>query len=624
VGGHPQGGRREAGALALTLPAADGPEGDGPEGDGPRVVRVLPDVAAIDRPFDYLVPERLEEAVGVGTRVRAVLHNRRVGGWVVADRVAPPEGVRLRPLSSVSGMGPAPELVELARWAAWRWAGPMATFLQTASPPRIVRQLPPRPGRATLPSAWPPDDLAQEALARPRSVLRLPPPADPLPLVAAALARARERDGSALVLAPSHAGAERLSARLRWAGVDVALLPGEWPLAAAGATAVVGTRAGAWGPVTGLSAVVVLDGHDEAYHEERAPTWVAWVVAAERAQRAGAPCVIASPCPTLELLAWGTELRPARGVERQGWPALEVVDRRSDDPRTGLFSVRVVELLRKEVASARGRGPAVCVLNRKGRARLVACASCGELGRCAHCHAAVELQGDPRTLRCPACGTERPPVCLACGGKVRKVVRAGVTRAREELEALLRVPVQEVAGPASEVSPTAVALVGTEAVLHRVSSAGAVVFLDMDQELLAPRYGAAEQALALLARAARLVGGRDGGGRVAVQTRQPRHPALEAALHADPGRLATSEAPRRAELGLPPAKALALVSGEGGPELAAQLRAVGRDRGVDVAGPDGAGGFMARAPDHGALCDALAAAARPAARVRVEVDPRRV
>src|SRR5437588_43363 len=286
----------EAGALALTLPAADGPEDD-----GPRVVRVLPDVAAIDRPFDYLVPERLEEAVGVGTRVRAVLHNRRVGGWVVADRVAPPEGVRLRPLSSVSGMGPAPELVELARWAAWRWAGPMATFLQTASPPRIVRQLPPRPGRATLPSAWPPDDLAQEALARPRSVLRLPPPADPLPLVAAALARARERDGSALVLAPSHAGAERLSARLRWAGVDVALLPGEWPLAAAGATAVVGTRAGAWGPVTGLSAVVVLDGHDEAYHEERAPTWVAWVVAAERAQRAGAPCVIASPCPTLEL-----------------------------------------------------------------------------------------------------------------------------------------------------------------------------------------------------------------------------------------------------------------------------------------------------------------------------------
>jgi hypothetical protein len=65
------------------------------------------------------------------------------------------------------------------------------------------------------------------------------------------------------------------------------------------------------------------------------------------------------------------------------------------------------------------------------------------------------------------------------------------------------------------------------------------------------------------------------------------------------------------------------VSGEGGPELAAQLREVGRERGVEVTGPDGGGGFMVRGPDHGALCDALAVAARPAARVRVEVDPRR-
>ena len=39
-----------------------------------------------------------------------------------------------------------------------------------------------------------------------------------------------------------------------------------------------------------------------------------------------------------------------------------------------------------------------------------------------------------------------------------------------------------------------------------MAGADAVAFLDFDQELLAPRYRAAEQALALLARAARLVG----------------------------------------------------------------------------------------------------------------------
>ena len=72
--------------------------------------------------------------------------------------------------------------------------------------------------------------------------------------------------------------------------------------------------------------------------------------------------------------------------------------------------------------------------------------------------------------------------------------------------------------------------VGTEAVLHRVTEADAVAFLDFDQELLAPRYRAVEEALALLARAARLVGGRRPGARVLVQTRVPNHEVLDAAL----------------------------------------------------------------------------------------------
>ena len=60
---------------------------------------------------------------------------------------------------------------------------------------------------------------------------------------------------------------------------------------------------------------------------------------------------------------------------------------------------------------------------------------------------------------------------------------------------------------------------GTEAVLYRDGElrrrgpVGAVAFLDFDQELLAPRYRAAEEALALLSRASRIVGGRQHGGK---------------------------------------------------------------------------------------------------------------
>src|SRR5207253_2653705 len=119
--------------------------------------------------------------------------------------------------------------------------------------------------------------------------------------------------------------------------------------------------AAAWAPVRGLAAVVCFDVHDEAHQEERAPTWNAWVVAAERARRAGVRCVLASPCPPLEALDSATLVTPSRSDERAGWPVVDVVDRRHDDPRTGLYSERLVALVR-------GSGRVVCVLNRKGRA----------------------------------------------------------------------------------------------------------------------------------------------------------------------------------------------------------------------------------------------------------------
>lgn len=577
-------------------------------------MRVLPDVPSLDKAFDYLVPEGLDGDVGVGTVVRVPLHGRRVGGWVVADEVAPPEGVALRPLARVSGLGPPPDLVELSTWAAWRWAGRRRAFLRTATPPRAVRSLPP-PAPVAPPAAGAPagddhDDLAAEALGAGRAVVRLPPAADVFPLVAHAAAR-----GDALVVAPSVADAALLARRLRRSGRAVAVVPAEWERAAAGGTVVVGARAAAWAPVPDLAAVVVVDAHDEALKEERAPSWNAWQVAAERARRAGVPCVLASPCPTLEHLEWGRLLAPSRTAERAGWAPFEVVDRRHDDPRAGLYSERLVRLVRSDARVA-------CVLNRRGRARLLACARCQELARCERCRGAVEQAPDRsggaegEALRCRSCLLARPAVCQACGGQRLKTLRAGVTRVREELAALVGEEVGEVTAAAPDVPPTRV-LVGTDAVLRRLASADAVAFLDMDQELLAPRFRAGEHALSLLARAARLVGGRGRRGRVLVQTRLPGHEVLDAALHADPERFLGRERERRRALRLPPAAALALVAGEQAERFVAGLPGT-----VDVGGPD-AGRWLVRAPDHATLCSALASAPRPPGRLRVEVDPER-
>jgi primosomal protein N' (replication factor Y) len=555
------------------------------------------------------VPAELDTRIAVGSYVRVSLHGRRIGAWVLADGVEPPAGVRVQPIDRFSTIGPSAELVELSEWAAWRWAGRRSAYLRTASPPRAVRALPPRraPGPpVTAPTSGDEGRVARDALAAGQAVVRMAPASDTFALIVAALAR-----GPALIIAPAAAQAQSLARRLGRAGVAVAGVPDGWAEAAAGGRTVVGARGAAWAPCPDAASVIVLDAHDEALVEERAPTWSAWVVAAERARRRGLPCLIVSPCPTLEQLGWGSLVLPSRAAERGGWPPVRVLDRRDDDPRTGLFSEALVPVLRR----ASEEEPVVCVLNREGRARLLRCATCREVAGCERCGAAVEQTPD-RALACRNCGLERPTVCLACGGTRLKVIRAGVTRVAEELSALAGRAVVSVTAESGPLSPAPL-LVGTEAVLRRVGSAATVAFLDFDAEILAPRYRAGEQALVLLARAARVVARRP-GGMVLVQTRRPDHPAIQAAVRADPGRLAEAELVVRKALQLPPASALAQLSGEGAASYAASLQ------GVAVGGPDQGGRWLVRARDHAVLCDALAAAVRPTGRLRIEVDPLRI
>ena len=97
-------------------------------------------------------------------------------------------------------------------------------------------------------------------------------------------------------------------------------------------------------------------------------------------------------------------MRPDRAVERAGWPIVEVVDPRDEPPGTGLLTGPLATALHQAVD--RG-GRAVCLLNRRGRARLLACVACNELARCERCGAFVE-ETDDGTLRCAGCGLERP------------------------------------------------------------------------------------------------------------------------------------------------------------------------------------------------------------------------
>ena len=165
---------------------------------------------------------------------------------------------------------------------------------------------------------------------------------------------------------------------------------------------------------------------------------------------------------------------------------------------------------------------------------------------------------------------------------------------------------------------------------RRARPVGLVAFLELDQELLAPRARAAEQALWLLVRAARLLGPRAAKG--VLLAPDPAARARGGAVgreRGEPLRVADAERGRRRALGFPPFGGLAELSGAavavGGRVRRAARR--GRRSPCSARSTDGKRALV-RAATVDDLCDALASpASRPrtrSGRLRVDVDPRRV
>ena len=607
-----------------------------------RVVRVLPDEPGINKTFDYLLPDRLVGAASVrlGSIVRFPLHGRQLRGWITGlDVTSSAEFGRLKEITKVTGFGPPREVLALSRWAAHRWWGRPASLLRTASPSRAVSAFAPvRPiGLGLLPIATDGDEVAtvaRRALAHGGPcILRLPPAADTFGVLVEAIRYAGER--GILVLAPSLAEAATIARRLRRLGVRNALLPDDWARAATGSCVVVGARSAAWAPIAQPGAIVVLDEHDDVYVQEQMPTWNARDVAIERGSRLDVPVLLVSAVPSVGSSSTHPLFTPSRSYERSRWPLVEVIDRSEAEPgRQGLLSERVASILRSDDV-------VVCILNRKGRASLCVCVGCTSPARCEACDGALALdesENGDREFRCQRCHLRRPVLCAACGRAAFKNVRMGVTRAREEIQALALRPVCELTGDTIDTAEGAGGLsrdenarvfIGTEAALHRVPSADTVVFLEIDSELFAPRYRAGEQTLGLLARAARLVSPtiRDGQrqGKILVQTRVPDHEVIRAIVLGDPSRFTDNELVRRRALRLPPAVALAEVSGPGSGTFAVALRETPEnlEKTIEVAGPAN-GPFLVRAPSPEVLATALARCERPSERVRVSVDPPRV
>ena len=542
-----------------------------------------------------------------------MLNGRRVGGWITSvsrygegeDSGVPLE--RLMPIVSVSGMGVEPELIPLTKWVAERWWGSRRAVLSSASAPRMQgRVVHPRRNRSQEIATDAVSTAAFELFQSGGGLLVVPPAMSALAVVLRLACI-----GPVLVICPSQKMASMGAAFLRRKGLSTALVPDEWDNARGGVDVVFGTRSAVFAPCPDVTAIVVIDEHDELLKEERSPAWDATAVASERARLAGIPFICTSAVPSAQsLFAFSEHIMYVQA--ENGWPRIIVVN---------LSDVPVAQsLLSSELLEAVGTtgNTTVCVLNTKGKARLIVCKSCRHVQACPSCSSLLTYDDD-NNLWCVRCNESHGGVCLACGRAAFTVPRGGVSQLVSQIQASTRNPVIEISSDSPDDWSKGTVFIGTEAVLHRIPSADTVVFADIDRDLGAPRMTGAHEVLSMIAKAARMVGAK---GTLVIQTRQIENPLIVALSQTDVStalqKWSDTDTAQRRSMMLPPFGAIARVS----VTAPRSISEITLPSGVNMARDDEA--FLLRAPSRNELDTAVAMLRQEfGTAVRIHIDPYR-
>ncbi|MET8835778.1 primosomal protein N' [Micromonospora sp. NPDC004540] len=634
----------------------------------------------LDRPFDYLVPDTLDADARPGVRVKVRFAGQLVDGWLL-ERVAESAHPRLAYLEKVVSPVPvlAPEVAELARAVADRYAGSLADVLRLAVPPRHARvekdvtatdaagadDAPPTAaGHAAEPvdpRGWR-DYPAGPALLRaltagraPRAVWSALPGEDWADRYADAVAATVAGGRGAVVVVADARDLDRLDAALtallgpgRHACLTAAAGPARRYRAFLAARrgdvpVVIGTRAAMFAPVERLGLVAVWDDGDDLHAEPRAPYPHAREVLLTRAQLAGAAALVGGYARTAEAqllveTGWAREVVADRATVRARMPAIAPT---GDDPHLardpGAASARLPSLAWTTARDAlRADLPVLVQVPRRGYLPSVACADCRAPARCPHCAGPLGLPSAEGVPACRWCGRVAAAyACPECGGRRLRASVTGARRTAEELgRAFPGVPVrtsgrEEVLATVPAGAGLVIATPGAEPVAE--GGYGAVLLLDSWALLTRADLRAGEEALRRWLAAAALARPGPAGGRVVVVADGALAP-VQALLRWDSAWFATRELAERRELGFPPAVRMASVTGLA--DAVADLLAGTRlPDGAEVLGPvpadEGRERMLVRVPRAraAALAGALHAAAgqrsarKAADPVRLQIDP---
>lgn len=440
---------------------------DPPRSRAGQIARVLVDVDLphMDRPLDYVVPDKLVDEAEVGRSVRVRFSGSRVDGWIiertcreVLDETARIESV----VSSIPELTPA--LYETARRIAARFLATTSQVLSLAIPPRHARgerhvveaQAPAWP-TLEAPSGsqqWGVYSAGQALLNRlsvgesPRAVVTALRPLIRRCLSDAVAATVSSGRSVIIVTATGEDAARCARALEEDLGVCVALAGGEvapeerYRVHVAATMGhvpiVVGTRSAVWVPCAKLGLIVICDDGDDRLRERRFPRCDVLDVAVQRCAVEGAGLLVASFARSVKAQAlvrsgWAVSLDPVPGALRDATPRVHLHGATEAEREGASGHMRIPQAALRMIRQRLREGPVLIQVAASGYWPTVVCRRCGERARCRHCSGPLAV-GSGGEATCSWCArTSQSWRCPHCAGTELRAARVGSTRTAEEI-----------------------------------------------------------------------------------------------------------------------------------------------------------------------------------------------
>ncbi|MBC8421171.1 MAG: primosomal protein N' [Pseudomonadota bacterium] len=351
---------------------------------------------------------------------------------------------------------------------------------------------------------------------------------------------------------------------------------------------VIGARSALFAPLPAPGLIIVDEEHDSAYvQEERrgGPHYQARDAAVVRAKMEKALVVLGSGTPSVQSFQnsitgkYHLILMPDR-VERRPLPDVEIVDMKGVRNAWGkmeMISPRLRKALNENLTAG---NQAILFLNRRGFHRLYLCPRCGQAISCPNCDVALTFHLNEDRLICHYCGfnSETKVRCPSCSSTKLKAYGFGTEKLEHELNALFphaRISRMDAdstrrKGEAFQIlkrfgrHETDI-LVGTQMVTkgYDFPLVTLVGVISADLSLGFPDFRAGERTFQLLSQVAGRAGRGNQRGNVIIQTFNPDHYVVRAAMAHDFQSFFDRERELRKALDYPPFSNLACLRLQG-------------------------------------------------------------